>query len=801
MRLIECKINRFGSLENCRCSFSDGLNIILQDNGTGKSTMAGFIRAMLYGLEGNGNRLDTNERKKYAPWKGGNFGGYLILEADGRRLRIERSFGSKAAEDTCEVRDADTNLIISEFENVCIGEKLLGLSRASFINTAFITQEKCETVANSDMTSKMGKLASFDDDMKKYDQAKEYLKKYLDRTSDTRKTGALRALKEEIVSLTQEIRMIPSIENSLSALQEKMEKVEADIQETAAKREELMRRQEELSCLKDIKAKRVTYDHLTAEAKEKSDRLAEVRASLPGSIPDMNRLEKCENEAEGLGALESDREARKLTGEELSELDRLMAKYPADGAECTDGRADGGADDIISVWNARNELVNTLAGEKAHAEGLNRSLEEKRIIKDKLRVAQTRKWTMLLMYGAIMLLCSVAAILMVSVGLGICLAVAAAVIVAVGLVTRKNSNKDCGSLDEEEEVQRVLARIEEISENIRQKEEAVRTWCVAHGVLYDAQNMLSLLYDYRQQIISGKERLNTLLSRKALYDGMTERIRKTSRELEDTLMELGIKGISGTPTGREYARLFRGLENALGDYLSAKSMADAACVKLSQFEKDTPDIEAVRNAKTDEDDEEQTLSEISGCIRELNDRLAEYSDMKLAYQKQRDGLTEEYENLTDKKDELERKARDMEEGIANRRYAQLAAEYLERARNNMTARYSGPIRDAFDRYYRMITGNPADGVYIDTDSRLTYDAEGRQRGTDTLSPGYRDLFGVALRMSFVAAMFEDEKPPVIFDDPFTNLDADKLEGAKKFLSELAKDYQIIYFTCHRSRAL
>ena len=52
---------------------------------------------------------------------------------------------------------------------------------------------------------------------------------------------------------------------------------------------------------------------------------------------------------------------------------------------------------------------------------------------------------------------------------------------------------------------------------------------------------------------------------------------------------------------------------------------------------------------------------------------------------------------------------------------------------------------------------------------------------------------------FFSNLYADEKPMIVFDDPFTNLDADKIAGGLKFLEEISKEYQVIYFTCHKDR--
>ena len=84
MKLLKCHVENFGRLHDYEYTFTEGVNYICQDNGWGKSTFAAFIRAMFYGLDGERKRsLEENERKRYAPWQGGAFGGSLDFEVEG----------------------------------------------------------------------------------------------------------------------------------------------------------------------------------------------------------------------------------------------------------------------------------------------------------------------------------------------------------------------------------------------------------------------------------------------------------------------------------------------------------------------------------------------------------------------------------------------------------------------------------------------------------------------------------------------------------------------------------------------
>ena len=91
---------------------------------------------------------------------------------------------------------------------------------------------------------------------------------------------------------------------------------------------------------------------------------------------------------------------------------------------------------------------------------------------------------------------------------------------------------------------------------------------------------------------------------------------------------------------------------------------------------------------------------------------------------------------------------------------------------------------------------------MDAQAGVTVEEMGRRRETAFLSAGYRDLAGICLRAALADAMYppgRGERPPLILDDPFVSLDDEKLAGALRFMRELSEDYQILYFTCSRSR--
>ena len=79
--------------------------------------------------------------------------------------------------------------------------------------------------------------------------------------------------------------------------------------------------------------------------------------------------------------------------------------------------------------------------------------------------------------------------------------------------------------------------------------------------------------------------------------------------------------------------------------------------------------------------------------------------------------------------------------------------------------------------------------------------QGKLREIGYYSAGMRELLGFSIRIALVDAIFNKEKPVLILDDPFVNLDDEKTEKAKKFVKELTKRYQVLYLTCKKERKL
>lgn len=143
MILEQITVRSFGLLRNYQETFSQGVNIIEGANETGKSTLAAFIRYMLYGFGEEGGVLSERERR--INWVTGTADGSMTLHTqDGKRYRIDRKTervgnGSTASYiESCEMYDLETDERVTLVASP--GETLLGVDKSLYEATAFLGQ-------------------------------------------------------------------------------------------------------------------------------------------------------------------------------------------------------------------------------------------------------------------------------------------------------------------------------------------------------------------------------------------------------------------------------------------------------------------------------------------------------------------------------------------------------------------------------------------------------------------------------------------------------------------------------------
>ena len=170
------------------------------------------------------------------------------------------------------------------------------------------------------------------------------------------------------------------------------------------------------------------------------------------------------------------------------------------------------------------------------------------------------------------------------------------------------------------------------------------------------------------------------------------------------------------------------------------------------------------------------LAQANGRLTALGDPLVLSSS--LGY------MRTEYEQLCDEYDAIS-----------------LAIDTLKDADTEIQRRFSPELGKVASGYMSAVTGGRYADVLINRDfsamTRISDDAVSRR--AEYLSAGTLDIMYLAVRLAVCELALPDGEPcPLILDDALVNLDDERLEQAMKLLGEIARERQVILFSCRKN---
>lgn len=330
MKLISMHVDNFGGLHNYDCSFDEGLNVVLHDNGWGKTTMAAFLKAMLYGYDTKRSRdITENERKRYLPWQGGRYGGQLDFEADGRRYRIYRTFGETPRFDTAKIVQLDTNTT-AQIPSDRIGETLFHLDASAFQRSVFINQNGLAIDgAASSIHSRLNALVSQANDVAAFDGA---IAQLTQQVKVYEKTGARGLLGDIARQIAEKEGLRAQLDREISAQDAARERLVQINLLLNHLNQELAENNRKLEAVSGEEKKLEAANHLIREIDERIEafcqKLNALETELGGMIPGHEQLEQIKQQEQLRATLQQRLNVLQLEKENVtSSLSTLISRY------------------------------------------------------------------------------------------------------------------------------------------------------------------------------------------------------------------------------------------------------------------------------------------------------------------------------------------------------------------------------------------------------------------------------------------------------------------------------------------
>lgn len=237
MKIKSLKINGFGKLENKEIEFSDGINIIVGKNESGKSTLLKFITSMFYGTSRNKNGKPIPDFERYKPWKTEEYSGKINYELDnGEQYEIYREFKKKSPTIYNENKDdiTKTYQIDKNKENLFFIEQT-GITEENFFATSVSEQENVKLSNNmkNAVIQKLSNIVTTGSENTSYKKAIEKLnKKQLEEIGSQRSVGRpINIVEEEIAKTQAEKKEIEKYQEKKYQVEEEKQTLQTDLED------------------------------------------------------------------------------------------------------------------------------------------------------------------------------------------------------------------------------------------------------------------------------------------------------------------------------------------------------------------------------------------------------------------------------------------------------------------------------------------------------------------------------------------------------------------------------------------
>lgn len=790
MKILKCHIENFGKLSNFDYEFKDGLNTIKEDNGFGKTTFASFIKAMFYGLETKRNTKTLVERKKYEPWQGGNFGGNIEFEINDKQYRVERFFGKKDTEDTFKLYDLSTNLESTDY-STNIGEEVFKLNKEAYERSTFISGQNMETSMNDSINAKLGNLLESENDINTSEHAIKVLEEAIKNYKKTGDRGEINQKVKEKTKLEQKLEESKVDEKALQDRREQNNKINKQLDEKMLEQKDL---QNELKSVMELEAKRAkeeNYKIFKDNTEHSKEKLEKCKTFFNGEILENSQIEDLLDECITLEKYKAELKNYDVSWQSRNEVEKLKKIFENNDI----------SEDIInnkiSKCNNLNEIRNKFYVNEEKKSNL---IQEKESLEKQRQ--KSRIFGLIIFLLALGLIGAGGTLYLTSTGesiskLTISMLIAGGACVALFLLkiilSRKNKKK---YLKNEEELKQILTEQQNLRENGNYIQKDIENFIDDFSENEFEPDPVMQLSEIKTKYIRYKDLKKDI---NATFEKQNEVMKKLEKLEEDIVKCLSKYFNKISNSYMAYAQEIQMKKSELDkqqvDY-EEKLKAQEEYRKLNNIE----EIDEKKQAKNkkDEKDIEVLKKEIEDKMNLITEEINKLNDDKNYNRSQMDILENKLDEVADVETDIQTLNGQIDEMIENCNILEKTKNYLETAREQFSSHYLGGMQKSFMKNFKLINQKDMD-IKLDVNLNVQINEQGSSKEIKYFSTGYRDLIYICMRLSLINSLFENEKPFIILDDPFVNLDKDKIQNAIKLLKSISKDYQIIYFVCHESR--
>ena len=760
VKLLQCHVENFGKLADFDYHFVDGLNSIKADNGWGKSTLAAFIKAMFYGLPlTNKKQLDDNERKKYAPWQGGNFGGNLVFEINQKQYKIERFFDKKG--DTFQLYDLMTGKRSHDFtEN--IGAEIFELDADAFERTIYIPQKALDTNNNESIMQRLNHLLHGASEDYNYENALKRLDEKRIMLHNRQKTGAVQTLQVKIENVVSQMREIEVRSQAETEIKKQVSVKDTELATLLQSQSQIQQQINDYGKLQQKQAHQALFVELNRKVQSTQKEIENCQLVLNHHSTSLAEIESYVVADRNLTNQESSLQAKVDSGYVRTRYQSLHDYFG--GNVPTSEKVQTIYNDVLKLQALK--MQNSVPMGQGNINGTRKRLG--------LCLGLVALAVMCALGGVLLInqQITVAVVLLITGGVVLLMAGYFSLVNLINVKTSQPRNFDY--MQQAKNQSEAVQLQKNIVEFTSQYENVADTLMAINHIMANLREYEKLqeqmawnnqaAAELSQVVISEQTKIENYLAQFQFKESKLNRTGKLAL-LKQTVVEMDRLNQRLLVEKQALAQ-FKANKNF---DISETKFVDIDMNTLQQKERELQDqIDQCRDDKT----------QLIARINQIHEELIEL---------------DEYENC---KANLQNELQIAEQELSA---VKNAMQYLQLANDALAAKFLTPMKTSLQKHLLLLTGGKFDNLNLDTDFQLTLEEYGQLRTVDFYSRGYQNVFDLCLRFALIDALCRREKPFIILDDPFINLDETKISHAKSFLKTLAQEHQLVYFTCHTSR--
>ena len=749
MIIEKIDIRSFGLIKNMTLEFAPTVNVIEGQNEAGKSTIAAFIKYMLFGFDGVESDDVLSERRKRINWDTGIAEGSMVVNVKGKKYLISRSTtptvkpdGKSAYKEEASIIDMESGA--TAFGKVPAGEVFFNVSRDLFENTAFIGQ--------------IGDSAINEGSVK--ESIENILFSANEKINNQRAMSRISDKMESLVHRVGSGGAIHDLMRKQEELEEKMARSNEDNKQILAKETELFK----------IRQERI-------EAENKLEKLHDLDLSynnvmLIDTFDKLHELEEqCVQKSERYNSfIEENTHAGYVpTDDYITEI--VMARRGVNDAYHTMTEAE----DRYSAEKSAIGITHEIEGEIEHAD--EEGGEQNVLSRASSYFKGFVKNIVFATCGALgviaALVCEIIAKgSLASVGARIGVGVAGAVCLALAVVALINvakNNKNLKALADKFSVSTyndLKGKIAVISEARAKRDGMIKSTDEARVALEAAR----LTYE------NAKQELTRVIIRWGEEP--------PTSSLNDFLDRLETKVVAFLEKRKQL------LEDKNTDELTVKQIRQSLSDKNEiDIRGQVPPLRRKALAHINHDEIITSIAAYRSKIVEL-DRMIYTIENEIVSLKTNSGDPAEYyskvKSIETRIDELRQR---------HKAYF-IAYKAIESASDNLRSGISPRLGEYSTELMGIMTDKKYGDFDVTSGLKVSYQTDsGERRTVDFLSGGTRDLAYIAVRMALIDMLYT-EKPPVCLDESFAHQDNVRARSMMKSLAYLGNEgYQSFVFTC------